>query len=109
MPALSCKRSIRSNDNKIGVNIQWHWSEFDNTKGGFFSGFQSIHTHANQTQSFAIIASESEGEKKYRAFGFLSWLWRRCERELGTGLFARRIKELLAAKRKTSKQKERER
>jgi hypothetical protein len=35
-----------------------------NTKGGFFSGFQSIHTHANQTQSFAIIASESEGKKK---------------------------------------------
>jgi hypothetical protein len=67
MPFLSCKRSIRSNrsnDNKIGVNIQWHWSEFDNTKGGFFSGFQSIHTHANQTQSFAIIASESEGKKK---------------------------------------------
>jgi hypothetical protein len=32
----------------------------------------------------------------------LSWLWRRRERELGTGLFARRIKELLAAKRKTS-------
>jgi hypothetical protein len=48
----------------MGVNIQWHWSEFDNTKGGFFSGFQSIHTHANQTQSFAIIANESEGKKK---------------------------------------------
>jgi hypothetical protein len=48
-------------------------------------------------------------KKKNRAFGFLSWLWRRRERELGTGLFARRIKELLAAKRKTSKQKERER
>jgi DNA-binding XRE family transcriptional regulator len=39
-----------------------------NTKGGFFSGFQSIHTHASQTQLLAIItiiASESEG-KKYK-------------------------------------------
>jgi len=37
-----------------------------NTKGGFFSGFQSIHTHASQTQLLAIItiiASESEGKK----------------------------------------------
>ncbi|KAJ6861979.1 hypothetical protein NC652_038952 [Populus alba x Populus x berolinensis] len=42
--------------------------------------------NANQTQSFAIIASESEGKKKKnRAFGFLSWLWRRRERELAAG------------------------
>ena len=66
MPALSSKRSIRSKYNKMGVNTQWHWSEFDNTKGGFFSGFQSIHTDASQTQLLAIItiiASESEGKK----------------------------------------------
>jgi hypothetical protein len=93
----------------MGVNIQWHWSEFDNSKGGIFSGFQSIHI-ASQTQSLAIIANESE-KKKQRIWlailakctvALLSWLWRRRERELGTGLFARRIKELLAAKRKTS-------
>jgi len=42
----------RSKDTKMGVNTQWHWSEFDQHQGWFF------------LRSEYIIASESEGKKK---------------------------------------------